>query len=241
MRTSRKFLKKVARPERFELPTLWFEARCSIQLSYGRVPPSYQNSRAARGGVRGVRSTMCDVGLAPERIARNDAARRISAGRGDVRQRTTGRRRGKLVGLGRLELPTSPLSGVRSSHLSYRPNLLAGNILRDLAHSSNNGAACVSLAAEAGKSARARTICVLGSASSSVWEQSRIDGRQAYWRRCTALQNKLAGWQSRKHFRSALTRRASRALERWPENHRGIGERRNQPIPRCAPASARAK
>jgi hypothetical protein len=28
---------------------------------------------------------------------------------------------GKLVGLGRLELPTSPLSGVRSSHLSYRP------------------------------------------------------------------------------------------------------------------------
>jgi uncharacterized membrane protein len=28
----------VARPERFELPTLWFEARCSIQLSYGRVP-----------------------------------------------------------------------------------------------------------------------------------------------------------------------------------------------------------
>ena len=26
------------------------------------------------------------------------------------------------MGLGRLELPTSPLSGVRSSHLSYRPN-----------------------------------------------------------------------------------------------------------------------
>ena len=28
---------KVARPERLELPTLWFEARCSIQLSYGRA------------------------------------------------------------------------------------------------------------------------------------------------------------------------------------------------------------
>ena len=28
---------EAARPERFELPTLWFEARCSIQLSYGRV------------------------------------------------------------------------------------------------------------------------------------------------------------------------------------------------------------
>ena len=31
----------------------------------------------------------------------------------------------RLVGLGRLELPTSPLSGVRSNHLSYRP-LIAG-------------------------------------------------------------------------------------------------------------------
>ncbi len=29
-----------------------------------------------------------------------------------------------LVGLGRLELPTSPLSGVRSNHLSYRPSRL---------------------------------------------------------------------------------------------------------------------
>jgi hypothetical protein len=28
---------EVARPERFELPTLWFEARCSDPLSYGRV------------------------------------------------------------------------------------------------------------------------------------------------------------------------------------------------------------
>ena len=31
----------------------------------------------------------------------------------------------EMVGLGRLELPTSPLSGARSSHLSYRPT--AGN------------------------------------------------------------------------------------------------------------------
>ena len=34
---------------------------------------------------------------------------------------TTSDRRLILVGLGRVELPTSPLSGVRSSHLSYRP------------------------------------------------------------------------------------------------------------------------
>jgi hypothetical protein len=30
-------LKGLARPERFELPTPWFVARYSIQLSYGRV------------------------------------------------------------------------------------------------------------------------------------------------------------------------------------------------------------
>jgi hypothetical protein len=35
-----------------------------------------------------------------------------------------------MVGLGRVELPTSPLSGVRSNQLSYRPmarSQLAGN------------------------------------------------------------------------------------------------------------------
>ena len=34
----------------------------------------------------------------------------------------------RMVGLGRFELPTSPLSGVRSNQLSYRP------ILDDLTH-----------------------------------------------------------------------------------------------------------
>ena len=36
-----------------------------------------------------------------------------------------------LVGLGRIELPTSPLSGVRSSHLSYRPSVNTGGAGRD--------------------------------------------------------------------------------------------------------------
>ena len=33
------FFIELARPERFELPTLWFVARYSIQLSYGRLRP----------------------------------------------------------------------------------------------------------------------------------------------------------------------------------------------------------
>jgi hypothetical protein len=36
-----------------------------------------------------------------------------------------------LVGLGRIELPTSPLSGVRSSQLSYRPKSASGGAGRD--------------------------------------------------------------------------------------------------------------
>ena len=48
----------MARPERFELPTTWFVARYSIQLSYGRAQ-HYDNRRPAhgstvRGGLRNV-------------------------------------------------------------------------------------------------------------------------------------------------------------------------------------------
>src|SRR5271165_3099500 len=35
-----------------------------------------------------------------------------------------------MVGLGRFELPTSPLSGVRSNQLSYRPGTRIQNIFR---------------------------------------------------------------------------------------------------------------
>ena len=37
----------VVRPERFELPTLWFEAKCSIQLSYGREKQTVQTLKIA--------------------------------------------------------------------------------------------------------------------------------------------------------------------------------------------------
>ena len=44
----------------------------------------------------------------------------------------------KMVGLGRIELPTSPLSGVRSSQLSYRPTLVAN----PAAENRRNAATC---------------------------------------------------------------------------------------------------
>ena len=141
MRMICKSLKRVARPERFELPTLWFEARCSIQLSYGRVPPSYQNLRVARRS-----ETFGAGGRHACQIESQETLRRTESPQAAlINNEELQEIRGKLVGLGRLELPTSPLSGVRSSHLSYRPNLLAGNILRDLAYSSNDGPAYVSL------------------------------------------------------------------------------------------------
>ncbi len=57
--------KEVARPERFELPTLWFEARCSIQLSYGRVEGilPLMLSIAVRGYSRGKLATRLYIGL----------------------------------------------------------------------------------------------------------------------------------------------------------------------------------
>ena len=41
----------LARPERFELPTPWFVAKYSIQLSYGRIEED-----ADYGGERGIRT-----------------------------------------------------------------------------------------------------------------------------------------------------------------------------------------
>ena len=43
---------KVARPERLELPTLWFEARRSIQLSYGRADTRFTLKSLAQFLVR---------------------------------------------------------------------------------------------------------------------------------------------------------------------------------------------
>jgi hypothetical protein len=44
----------LARPERLELPTYWFEASCSIRLSYGRAMDkrSFQFTLLEQGLVR---------------------------------------------------------------------------------------------------------------------------------------------------------------------------------------------
>ncbi len=54
----------MVRPERFELPTSWFVARRSIQLSYGRV--IHQRLVAEREGLLGLRPRPCGTaGAAP--------------------------------------------------------------------------------------------------------------------------------------------------------------------------------
>ena len=64
---------------------------------------------------------MFHLGLirAPESLTQGAVARRIACYASDAA--TTYQE--ILVGLGGLEPPTSPLSGVRSNHLSYRPKL----------------------------------------------------------------------------------------------------------------------
>ncbi len=45
------YLVKMARPERFELPTPRFVVWCSIQLSYGRLLDGGKDSPRGRGAV----------------------------------------------------------------------------------------------------------------------------------------------------------------------------------------------
>ncbi len=57
----------MARPERFELPTAWFVARYSIQLSYGRVLKSVLES-GGEGGIRTLEGLLTLTPLAGERF-----------------------------------------------------------------------------------------------------------------------------------------------------------------------------
>src|SRR5690606_19489148 len=68
----------------------------------------------------------------PLRLARRKTSCARNPRRKDA-EKTPSRRfsRRKVVGLGRVELPTSPLSGVRSNQLSYRPNPIDPYLLFD--------------------------------------------------------------------------------------------------------------
>lgn len=51
----------MVRPERFERPTLWFVAKYSIQLSYGRKVLKEQHYTTKFGGERGIRTLDTDL------------------------------------------------------------------------------------------------------------------------------------------------------------------------------------
>ena len=50
---------EMVRPEGFEPPTLWFEAKCSIQLSYGRGVLLSQSVRQAECYAQTLRRELC--------------------------------------------------------------------------------------------------------------------------------------------------------------------------------------
>jgi hypothetical protein len=82
------------------------------------LPTSMHGSHTTNGGAR--RDRTDDLLLAKQALSQ------LSYGPlkpcPGTASRTTGRRKADMVGLGRFELPTSPLSGVRSNQLSYRPS-----------------------------------------------------------------------------------------------------------------------
>ena len=80
-------------------------------LQTSGVRRAAQNCKSRAGGAR--RNRTDDLLLAKQALSQ------LSYGPGSVRGQS--RARGKLVGLGRFELPTSRLSSARSNQLSYKP------------------------------------------------------------------------------------------------------------------------
>ena len=90
------------------LPTSFKSRRLNLfaQILAFRLSMSFVHPLGADGSTQG-RVVMTDASVITTRSGVEPVSVPLNAAR--------------LVGLGRIELPTSPLSGVRSSHLSYRP------------------------------------------------------------------------------------------------------------------------
>src|SRR3954449_2195675 len=101
----------------------WFDGRCDPRLP-DMVLFTISNIRAA---VAGSREPFDTNNAGPFWWSQTGSNRRPHACKAralptELWPHWRSGRRGDVVGLGRLERPTSPLSGVRSNHLSYRPD-----------------------------------------------------------------------------------------------------------------------
>ena len=89
----------------FEPLTSGLQSPRSAKLSYAPL----QDKRSSRGWLRGRDLNPRPLGYEPNELPDCSTPRHLTY------------TRSRLVGLGRVELPTSRLSGVRSNQLSYRP------------------------------------------------------------------------------------------------------------------------
>ena len=100
---------------------------CKARALPAELRPHYcASGRRARANMRGGRWPSQE-----STIIRHTARRaaRPNGRRALLRERPVGQRQ-KMVGLGRLELPTSRLSSARSNQLSYKPELSQAAVLR---------------------------------------------------------------------------------------------------------------
>ena len=87
-------------------------------------PASPGDNRARTGNLRRAKAALSQLSYVPRHCPAKGLSRRESPGR------PPGLPRAAAVGLARIELATSRLSGVRSNHLSYRPTEATGRNTR---------------------------------------------------------------------------------------------------------------
>ena len=104
----------------FEIDALHGATRSCRQTLTFLVRTFFSVTAPSRGGAGGAgRDRTDDLMLAKQPLSQLSYSPNLMIGMRVCRKQPEGP--SILVGLGRLERPTSPLSGVRSNHLSYRP------------------------------------------------------------------------------------------------------------------------